>query len=106
MQDMYRTLGLVVQPHNDEPVKTPKEQVKGYLPIPHGKEICEKMRQMRIQLAEANGIAYVPQECHHEGECAGTCYTCDEEMSYLNRELNKIPPEQRIYPKYNGDLGT
>lgn len=43
------------------------------------------------------------QECKNSHPCAGTCTVCDEEIRYINQELNKIPPEQRIYyEKYTG----
>ena len=35
----------------------------------------------------ANGISYQPKECHHKGDCAGTCPACEEEIRYLEREL-------------------
>ena len=35
----------------------------------HGKHICNALKQVRIDIARANGINYAPRECHHEGDC-------------------------------------
>lgn len=53
----------------------------------HGKYICNALKQVRLDIARANGINYAPQECHHEGDCAGTCPACENEMRYLEREI-------------------
>lgn len=53
----------------------------------HGKHICNALKQVRIDIARANGINYAPRECHHEGDCAGTCPACESEMRYLEREI-------------------
>lgn len=53
----------------------------------HGKHICNALKQVRIDIARANGIEYQPRECHHEGDCAGTCPACESEMRYLEREI-------------------
>ena len=53
----------------------------------HGKSICNTLKQIRLDIARANGIKYAPRECHHEGECAGTCPACESEMRYLEREI-------------------
>ena len=42
----------------------------------HGKHICNALKQVRIDIARANGINYAPRECHHEGDCR-----------YLEREI-------------------
>ena len=52
-----------------------------------GKSTCKLLKDIRQQIADANGISYQPKECHHEGECAGTCPACEEEIRYLEREL-------------------
>ena len=38
-----------------------------------GKKICNTLKEVRMQVAKANEIKYAPTECHHEGDCAGTC---------------------------------
>ena len=52
-----------------------------------GKSTCKLLKDIRQQIADANGISYQPKECHYEGECAGTCPACEEEIRYLEREL-------------------
>ena len=45
------------------------------------------LKSIRQQIADANGISYQPKECHHKGDCTGTCPACEEEIRYLEREL-------------------
>ena len=52
-----------------------------------GKNTCKLLKDIRQQIADANGISYQPKECHHRGDCAGTCPACEEEIRYLEREL-------------------
>ena len=52
-----------------------------------GRSTCKLLKDIRQQIADANGISYQPKECHHEGDCAGTCPACEEEIRYLEREL-------------------
>ena len=52
-----------------------------------GKSTCKLLKGIRQQIADANGISYQPKECHHKGDCAGTCPACEEEIRYLEREL-------------------
>ena len=52
-----------------------------------GKSTCKLLKSIRQQIADANGISYQPMECHHKGDCAGTCPACEEEIRYLEREL-------------------
>ena len=52
-----------------------------------GKSTCKLLKSIRQQIADANGISYRPIECHHKGDCAGTCPACEEEIRYLEREL-------------------
>ena len=52
-----------------------------------GKSTCKLLKDIRQQIADANGISYQPKECHHKGDCAGTCPACEEEICYLEREL-------------------
>ena len=52
-----------------------------------GKSTCKLLKDIRQQIADANGISYQPMECHHKGDCAGTCPACEEEVRYLEREL-------------------
>ena len=52
-----------------------------------GKSTCKLLKDIRQQIADANGISYQPKECHHKRDCAGTCPACEEEIRYLEREL-------------------
>jgi len=52
-----------------------------------GKNTCKLLKDIRQQIADANGISYQPKECHHKGDCAGTCPACEEEIRYLESEL-------------------
>ena len=53
-----------------------------------GKSTCKLLKDIRQQIADANGISYQPKECQHKGDCTGTCPACEEEIRYLERELN------------------
>ena len=52
-----------------------------------GKSTCKLLKAIRQQIADANGISYQPKECHHKGDCAGTCPACEAEIRYLEHEL-------------------
>ena len=54
-----------------------------------GKQRCRILKQIRKEIADANGIEYVISECPHKGDCAGTCPKCESEVAYLERELEK-----------------
>lgn len=54
-----------------------------------GRHTCNTLKAIRKQIAEANEIEYEPQECTHEGDCAGTCPACEAEVRYLESELIK-----------------
>ena len=52
-----------------------------------GKSTCKLLKNIRQQIADANGISYQPKECQHKGDCAGTCPACEEEIRYLEEQL-------------------
>ena len=52
-----------------------------------GRSTCKLLKDIRQQIADANGISYQPKECQHKGDCAGTCPACEAEIRYLEREL-------------------
>ena len=54
-----------------------------------GKEKCEFLKEIRKNMAEANGIPYVPRECDFEGECSGTCPFCEKEAADLLAALKE-----------------
>ena len=53
-----------------------------------GKSICKVLRTIRTQVAKANEIKYEPHECHHTGECRGTCPACEAEVRYIEQQLD------------------
>lgn len=55
-----------------------------------GKEKCKLLRQIRQEIADSNGIVYITTDCTYEGnDCLGTCPKCDQEIAYLDAELNR-----------------
>ncbi len=52
-----------------------------------GKSVCNTLKQIRLDVARANGIDYVPAPCNHKGDCAGTCPACESEVRWLERQL-------------------
>lgn len=53
-----------------------------------GKTICNILKTIRQQVADANEISYKPVKCHHRGDCQGTCPTCEAEVRYINQQLD------------------
>ena len=53
----------------------------------YGKRICETLKAIRSEIADANEIDYTPVKCDHEGDCAGTCPACESETRWLERQL-------------------
>ena len=54
-----------------------------------GKQTCKILKEIRKQIAEENDIKLVIEECTYQGDCIGTCPKCEEEVRYLERELEK-----------------
>lgn len=54
-----------------------------------GRDICNTLKAIRKQIADANGIAYSPEECHFTGECKGTCPKCEQDVRDLEYELRR-----------------
>jgi hypothetical protein len=52
-----------------------------------GKEICKALKEIRRQIALANDIEYFTSECKHRGNCLGTCPKCEQEVRYLEEQL-------------------
>ncbi len=53
-----------------------------------GKKVCNELKAVRQQIADANGIEYSPAVCDHKGDCDGTCPACEQEVRYLEDQLN------------------
>ena len=54
-----------------------------------GKQTCKILKEIRKQIAEENDIELVISECTYQGDCQGTCPTCEAKVRYLERELEK-----------------
>lgn len=52
-----------------------------------GKQTCKILKEIRRQIAEANGIEFATSECRYKGECIGTCPKCESEVRYLEQQL-------------------
>ena len=52
-----------------------------------GKQTCKILKEIRRQIAEANGIEFATSECRYKGDCLGTCPKCESEVSYLEKQL-------------------
>ncbi|MGM9680506.1 MAG: hypothetical protein ACI3XR_03270 [Eubacteriales bacterium] len=52
-----------------------------------GKDKCKILKEIRAQIAAANDIEWVTDNCSHKGECRGTCPKCEAEVAKLEREL-------------------
>ena len=48
-----------------------------------GKGICKTLKDIRKRIADANEIKYEPEVCKFEGDCAGTCPKCEEDVKYI-----------------------
>ncbi|MBP5507101.1 MAG: hypothetical protein J6Y23_04545 [Prevotella sp.] len=53
-----------------------------------GKVVCEALKDVRRKIAQANNINYSPGDCHHKGDCAGTCAACEKELRFLENQLH------------------
>ena len=92
----YETLGLMSY---EGMVAMEKENQQFITQRSDGKELCNKLKQARNDLAAANGIDFHTEECSFNGACGGTCPKCDEELRFLMGKLSEIEPEERVYPK-------
>ena len=54
-----------------------------------GKSTCKLLKDIRQQIADANGISYQPKECHYEGDCAGTCPACEAEDTLFRDAIKR-----------------
>lgn len=54
-----------------------------------GKRTCRILKEIRRQIAEANDIEYVVEECQYKGDCKGTCPKCEAEVRYLEEQLHQ-----------------
>lgn len=54
-----------------------------------GKNTCRILKEIRKQIAEANDIEFVTEECQYKGDCLGTCPKCEAEVKYLEEQLQQ-----------------
>ena len=54
-----------------------------------GKKTCKILKEIRRQIAEANDIEYIVEECQYKGDCLGTCPKCEAEVRYLEQQLHQ-----------------
>lgn len=52
-----------------------------------GKDKCEILKEIRAQIAAANDIEWVTENCTHKGDCRGTCPKCEAEVAALEKAL-------------------
>ena len=55
-----------------------------------GKQTCKILKEIRRQIAEANGIEFATSECRYKGDCLGTCPKCEAEVRYLEQQLRAV----------------
>ncbi|MDE6999831.1 MAG: membrane receptor RagA [Lachnospiraceae bacterium] len=94
----WRTLGVIIPSKYPKQDDWTKEEVESVPARIDGKKICSYLRQLRIELANANGIEFDSEECPSVGPCAGTCEKCDQEAAYLRDKLANISELERIIP--------
>jgi hypothetical protein len=54
-----------------------------------GRDKCKILKEIRMKIAEENGIEFAVSNCTHKGDCRGTCPKCESEVKYLEKELEK-----------------
>lgn len=101
----FLDLGLILPNRYPNDNEDTKKMVCQLLPRIDGKQVCEELKKMRRNLANANGIEYTEINCSSTGPCAGTCPQCDKEICELQAALQKIPEEERIYPEFKIHAG-
>ena len=52
-----------------------------------GKSKCKILKEIRAEIARANDIEWVTENCTHKGDCRGTCPKCEAEVRRLERAL-------------------
>ena len=55
----------------------------------NGKEVCKRLKKVRREIADANEIPLIQEECTHEGDCMGTCPRCEQEVKFLENKLSE-----------------
>lgn len=55
-----------------------------------GKEKCTLLKQIRIDVANANNIDFTTADCPQPDGCIGTCPRCEAEAKQLDEAIDKI----------------
>ena len=91
----------------------PFDQVKLYpkfifshQPQINGKEICQILKQIRLNVAKLYHIPYQNQDCDYNGYCSGSCEQCEKELDYLNHELIKIKNQNITHHQINNNQSS
>ena len=71
-----------------------------------GKQTCKILKEIRKQIAAENDIELITSECTYKGDCLGTCPKCEEEVRYLERELEKRQRLGKVAVFAGMSLGT
>lgn len=60
---------------------------------------CRTLRNIRIRIAELNGLKVNNKNCPHEENCeTGTCPMCEMELQRLEEEINrKIERGEKVF---------
>ena len=61
-----------------------------------GKEKCELLKNIRKEVAQANGIEYHTSKCTFQGACPGHCPQCDAEAKFIDEQLHELAKSQKI----------
>ena len=56
--------------------------------IGHGKRVCELLKDIRREVAIANGLDFTERNCSYKGDCLGTCPACENETASLLKQLD------------------
>ena len=95
-----RTMGILAPNEmitNDVDYDEMVRRIKQPVPRIDGKEICNRLKELRKAYAEANNIPYSPKTCSYEGPCAGTCEHCDDELDTLSQKRNGT----KVFPQFD-----
>lgn len=72
----------------------------------NGKEKCKLLKEIREEIARENNIEFESEECTFEGDCSGTCPKCEEELRYLENEIDKKDGKTRAIFKLDKSKDT
>lgn len=54
-----------------------------------GKKKCKILKEIRKQIADANDIEYIVDECSYKGACSGTCPKCEADLRRLEEQIEE-----------------